>query len=45
VSIFTKAGLKLMGVFFGVGFIFGLVAGIVGFTMAIDVMAQVAGAK
>ena len=38
-NIFTKAGLKLMGVFFGVGFIFGLVVGVVGFTVAIELMA------
>jgi hypothetical protein len=44
-EIFTDKGLKLLAGFFGVGFLFGLLTGVVGFTMAIDVMAQAVGAK
>lgn len=38
-DIFTDKGLRLLAGFFGVGFLFGLLTGVVGFSMAIDVMA------
>ena len=44
-EILSKAGAKLMAAFFTVGFVTGLAVGVVGFTMAIDLMAQAAGAK
>lgn len=44
-DLFTDKGLKLLAGFFGVGFLFGLLTGVVGFTMAVELMAQAAGAK
>ena len=44
-EILSKAGAKLVAAFFTFGFVTGLVVGVVGFTMAINLMAQAAGAK
>lgn len=38
-DMFTDKGLKFLAAFFGAGFLFGLLTGVIGFTMAIDVMA------
>lgn len=38
-DVMTKNGLVIIAGVFGVGFMVGLIAGIIGFTMAIDVMA------
>ena len=38
-DILSKAGAKLVAEFFTFGFVTGLVVGVVGFTMAIDLMA------
>ncbi len=41
----TKTGFKIVAAVFGTGFLSGLIVGVIGFTMAIDLMAQAAGAK
>lgn len=41
-DMFTNKGLKFLAAFFGVGFLFGLITGVIGFTMAIDLMAAAA---
>lgn len=35
----TKQGLKILAGLFGAGFVFGLLTGIIGFTLAVDAMA------
>lgn len=37
--MFTAKGLKFLGAFFGAGFFLGLITGVVGFTVAVDIMA------
>jgi hypothetical protein len=44
-EILSKVGAKLVAAFFTFGFVTGLVVGVVGFTMAVEIMAQAAGAK
>lgn len=44
-DIFTKEGLRVVGVVFGVGFLTGLIVTLVGLTMAVNLMATAAGAK
>lgn len=38
-DIFTDRGLKFLAAFFGAGFLIGLLTGVVGFTMAVEIMA------
>jgi hypothetical protein len=44
-SILNKTGARLLAAIFACGFLIGLIVGVIGFTMAVDLMAQAAGAK
>ena len=39
-NIFTDNGVKFLVSTFGVGFIIGLISGVIGFTLAVDAMAR-----
>jgi len=41
-NILSKTGAKLVVAFFACGFVTGLIVGVIGFTMAIDLMAAAA---